>query len=153
MYPKLWPRGHEEGRSRGATWQCGRKRKRERGNSSIESQLTSKKRTKKNKKEQGEPGEPGEPGDTKGNKGNKERKGKHDGAKVLAGSKRNRRCAQVVHQTEAVTLGLPHFLQQLMEVFLEGNRSGMLNPESLLGTTYGLSVEWLSFIQFPLSLE
>jgi len=87
------------GRSRGATWQCGRKRKRERGNSSIESQLTSKKRTKKNKKEQKRTGRTRRTRRTRRHKGKQGKQGKHDGAKVLTGSKRNRRCAQVVHQT------------------------------------------------------
>jgi len=47
----------------------------------------------------------------------------------------------------------PHFLQQRIRVFLEDKRSGMGIAESLLGTTDGFSVKWLSLAQFSLILK
>jgi len=57
-----------------------------------------------------------------------------------------------IEPDRVVALDLSHFLQQI-EVFLEYDRSGMGIAESLLGTTYGFSVEKLSFTQFSLSFE
>ena len=55
--------------------------------------------------------------------------------------KGNQRCTEAVHQTGAVTLGLPHFLQQACEVFLDDDSCGMGFAESLLGTIYGFAIE------------
>ena len=83
-------------------------------------------------------------------KGKQGKQGKHDGARNLAGSKRNRRCTRAVHQIGAVSLGLSHFLQHEIEIFLVDNRGTMGIAQSRPGTTYGFPQEWLSLTQFAL---
>ena len=55
--------------------------------------------------------------------------------------KGNQRCTEAVHQTGAVTLDLSHFLQQLIEVFLNDDSCGMGITQSLPGTIYGFAIE------------
>ena len=78
-------------------------------------------------------------GETRRN--NTRRADKPETSKTRWGEKSSEDCTLAVHQTGAVTLDLSHFLQQLIEVFLNDDSCGMGITQSLPGTIYGFAIE------------